>query len=67
MKYKKELKEALKDVDFMEAVHEAKRESTLLLEEQGILSHYCCQRLSSRLTHSASIPSNEYFSQKVLK
>ncbi|KYK35730.1 MAG: hypothetical protein HXS48_04585 [Theionarchaea archaeon] len=36
MKYKKELKEAFKDVDFMEAVHEAKKESTLLLEEQGV-------------------------------
>ena len=35
MKYKKELKEAFKDVDFMEAVHEAKKESTLLLEEQS--------------------------------
>jgi len=33
MRYKKELKEAFKDVDFMEAVHKAKKESTLLLED----------------------------------
>jgi hypothetical protein len=33
MKYKKELKEAFKNVDFMEAVHEAKKESTLRLNE----------------------------------
>lgn len=31
MKYKKELKKAFKDVDFMEAVHEARKESTLRL------------------------------------
>ena len=36
MKYKKELKNAFKDVDLIEAVHKARKRSTLLLEEQGI-------------------------------
>jgi len=36
MKYKKELKNAFKDVGLIEAVHKARKKSTLLLEEQGI-------------------------------
>jgi hypothetical protein len=36
MKYKKELRDAFKDVDLIEAVHKARKKSNLLLEEQGI-------------------------------
>jgi hypothetical protein len=36
MKHKKELRDAFKDVDLIEAVHKARKRSTLLLEEQGI-------------------------------
>lgn len=36
MKFKEELKDTFKDVDLIEAVHRARKRSTLLLEEQGI-------------------------------
>ncbi|MBU7047570.1 MAG: hypothetical protein HXS54_14140 [Theionarchaea archaeon] len=36
MKYKKELGDAFKDVDLIEAVRKARKKSNLLLEEQGI-------------------------------
>jgi hypothetical protein len=36
VKYKKELGDAFKDVDLIEAVRKARKKSNLLLEEQGI-------------------------------